>query len=213
LCINNRKQLAALGSFPGTKHLIVWKMEGPTDFRLIHQEHFNASAAAVWSDEDYVVIAIDNLSKEYEVRLISTTTFETERLLEFKEAYFLYDRGLLFVADGRDDAIRSVPNNFTNNFLLECVNLHRIMEAKTGQWIRNIYLKSRLYINCEWDTNLPVRLNSKFLVIATESRPSNFRIYDLEAIRNPSSKECLLTTITVRYCSNDDRSSSTTYAK
>jgi hypothetical protein len=51
-------------------------MEGPTDFRLIHQEHFNASGAAVWSDEDYIVIPIDNLSKEYEVRLISTTTLK-----------------------------------------------------------------------------------------------------------------------------------------
>jgi len=74
------------------------------------------------------------------------------------------------------------------------------MEAKSGQWIRNIYVKSAIVY--EWLMYLPARLNSKFVVIATKSRrgSSNFLIYDLEAIRNPSSKECLLTTITVRYC-------------
>jgi hypothetical protein len=111
LCLNNRKQLAALGFFPETNHLTVWKMEGPTDFRLIHQEYFNAPQAAVWSDDDYIALASDSYSMEYEVRLISTTTFETERSFRFREAYFHYDRGLLFVAKRRDDTIRSVPNN------------------------------------------------------------------------------------------------------
>jgi hypothetical protein len=118
LSINNRKQLAALGSFPETKHLTVWKMEGPTDYRLVHQEYFNAPNAVVWSDEDYIALAIQNLSEgdPRKVRLISTTTFETERSFEFKEAFFHYDRGLLFVATASDYTIRSVPNNFTNKF-------------------------------------------------------------------------------------------------
>jgi hypothetical protein len=81
------------------------------------------------------------------------------------------------------------------------------MEAKSGQWIRNIYVKSILCIGFEWNMYLPARLSSKFMVIATESRrePSKFLIYDLEAIRNPSSKERILTTITVKYCLNDDQ--------
>jgi hypothetical protein len=91
-------------------------MEAPTDFRLIHQEYFNNHGAytAVWSDEDYIALAFDSCSRKYEVRLISTTTFETERSFGFKEALFHYDRGLLFVAKRRVDTIRSVPNNCTN---------------------------------------------------------------------------------------------------
>jgi hypothetical protein len=82
------------------------------------------------------------------------------------------------------------------------------MEAKSGEWIKNIHLKFSLYVDCFEETCLPAKLNSKFLVIVTESRgnwPANCLIYDLEAIRNASSKECLLTTITVRYCLNDDQ--------
>ena len=91
-------------------------MEGPTNFRLIHQEYFSydASNTAVWSDEDYIAVAFDNYSSEYEVRLINTTTFETERSFGFREALFHYDRGLLFVAKSRGDTIRSVSNNCRN---------------------------------------------------------------------------------------------------
>ncbi len=87
------------------------------------------------------------------------------------------------------------------------------MEAKSGHWIKNIYI-SGPYIDRSWNTYLPARLNSKFMVMVTESRegPPSCHIYDLEAIRNPSSKECLLTTITVRYCSNDDMRSLTTFS-
>jgi hypothetical protein len=99
-------------------------MEGPTDFRLIHQEYFNAPNAAVWSDEDYIALAFDSSFgeyEEYEVRLISTTTFETERSFGFRKVFFHYDRGLLFVAKRRDDTIRSVPNNCTNKgFTQKC---------------------------------------------------------------------------------------------
>jgi hypothetical protein len=117
LCLNSRKQLAVIGFFPGTYHLTVWKMEEPTDFRLLHQEYFShhASNTAVWSDEDYIALAFDSFSKNYEVRLISTTTFETERTFSFGEALFHYDRGLLFVAKSRGDTIRSVPINRRKN--------------------------------------------------------------------------------------------------
>jgi len=113
LSINNRKQLVAVGFFPGTAHLTVWKMEGPIDFRLIHQEYFShhTSNTAVWSDEDYIALVFDNYSREFEVRLISTTTFETERSFGIRDNLFHYDRGLLFVAKRRGDAIRSVPIN------------------------------------------------------------------------------------------------------
>jgi len=118
VCINNRKQLAVIGFSPETHHLTVWKMEGPTDFRQIHQEYFRNDAykMAMWSDENYIVIAFTSFSgeieiREIEIRLISTTTFETERSFGFKEDLFHYDRGLLFVAKRRDDTIRSVPNN------------------------------------------------------------------------------------------------------
>jgi hypothetical protein len=56
LSINNRKQLVALGFYPGINHLTVRKMEGPADFRVIHREYFNAPNAAVWSDEDYIAL-------------------------------------------------------------------------------------------------------------------------------------------------------------
>jgi len=107
-----------MGFSPGTCHLTVWKMEGPTEFRRIHQEYFShhASFTAVWSDEDYIVIAFTSFSGEIEIRLISTTTFETERSFGFLEPFFHYDRGLLFVATASDYTIRSVPNNFTNKF-------------------------------------------------------------------------------------------------
>ena len=92
---------------------------------------------------------------------------------------------------------------------LESVSLHRIMEAKSGQWIRNIYLKS---IASHLDlsrTAFLVRLNSTFMVTVTEQPhpewESTLHVYDLEAIRNPRSTECLLTTITVRYCKHDGR--------
>ena len=109
--MNNRKQLAALGYFPGTNHLTVWKMKGPADFHVIHQEYFNAPSAAVWSDENYIALVFDNYSSEYEVRLISTTTFVTERSFGVREDFFHYDRGLLFVAKRKGDKIRSVPIN------------------------------------------------------------------------------------------------------
>ena len=86
--MNNRKQLAALGYFPGTNHLTVWKMKGPADFHVIHQEYFNAPSAAVWSDENYIALVFDNYSSEYEVRLISTTTFVTERSFGVREDFF-----------------------------------------------------------------------------------------------------------------------------
>jgi hypothetical protein len=123
MCINSRKQLTLLGYFPGTEHLTMWKMEGPTDYRPIHQEYFNGLNAEVWSDEDFIVLAFvyrHHFSK-FEVRLISTTTFETERSFGFGEAVFHYDRGLLFVAKRSDDIIRSVPNNCTNkSFTWKC---------------------------------------------------------------------------------------------
>ena len=78
---------------------------------MIHQEYFNAPSAAVWSDENYIALVFDNYSSEYEVRLISTTTFVTERSFGVKEDFFHYDRGLLFVAKRRGDKIRSVPIN------------------------------------------------------------------------------------------------------
>jgi hypothetical protein len=117
LSINNRKQLAVLGYFPGTAHLTVWKMEGSIDFRLIHQEYFShhTSNTAVWSDEDYIALVFDNYSREFEVRLISTTTFETERSFGIRDNLFHYDRGLLFVAKRRGDTIRSVPINCRKN--------------------------------------------------------------------------------------------------
>ena len=83
------------------------------------------------------------------------------------------------------------------------------MEAKSGQWIRNIYLKS---IASHLDlsrTAFLVRLNSTFMVTVTEQPhpewESTLHVYDLEAIRNPRSTECLLTTITVRYWKHNDR--------
>jgi hypothetical protein len=116
MCINNLKQLTVLGYIPGTDHLTVWKMEGPTDYRPIHQEYFHGMNEEVWSDEEFVVLvyAYRPHCSKFEVRLISTTTFETERSFGFSEAVFHYDRGLLFVAKRSDDTIRSVPNNFTN---------------------------------------------------------------------------------------------------
>ena len=116
MCINSRKQLTVLGYFPGTDHLTVWKMEGPTDYRQIHQEYFYGMNADVWSDEDFIALAFADRPhcSKYEVRLISTTTFETERSFGFGKAVFHYDRGLLFVAKRSDDIIRSVPNNCTN---------------------------------------------------------------------------------------------------
>ena len=83
------------------------------------------------------------------------------------------------------------------------------MEAKSGQWIRNIYLKS---IASHLDlsrTAFLVRLNSTFMVTVTEQPhpewESTLHVYDLEAIRNPRSTGCLLTTITVRYWKHNDR--------
>ena len=111
-----------MGFSPGTCHLTVWKMEGPTDFRQIHQEYFRNDAykMAMWSDENYIVLAFlflfsNSFSGEIEIRLISTTTFETERSFGFKEDLFHYDRGLLFVAKRRGDTIRSVPINCRKN--------------------------------------------------------------------------------------------------
>jgi hypothetical protein len=96
-------------------------MEGPTDYRQIHQEYFKGARAAVFSDEDYIVLAFDYSWREYEVRLISTTTCNTERSFCMSRAFFHYDRGLLFVSIKTDDTIRSVPNNCTNTgFTLKC---------------------------------------------------------------------------------------------
>jgi hypothetical protein len=86
---------------------------GRTDYRPIHQEYFNGLNREVWSDEDFVVLAFAYRPHfgKFEVRLISTTTFETERSFGFREAVFHYDRGLLFVVKRSDDIIRLVLNN------------------------------------------------------------------------------------------------------
>ena len=76
------------------------------------RDGWKVEAVAVKIMETKITLAFASRPDDtiFEVRLISTTTFETERSFRFREAAFHYDRGLLFAIQG-DDKIRLVPDN------------------------------------------------------------------------------------------------------
>ena len=91
-----------------------------------------------------------------------------------------------------------------NDDQINCLLLfYRIMDVVTGNWIRDIP-----FIKQGMGGRVPVRINSKYLVIICGEKVKSWRvtyahfleIYDLDAIKSQGNDDILLATVKVIWC-------------